>query len=102
MIKERKVSGSDILNFFASAIIAIFSLFIGGVWLIGLIVEPDKSNDFLIMLSLGLFIGGIGCIIYCYYLLTKKIYYWIYWIALALTLLGYTLVLFGESIYDNL
>lgn len=102
MIKQRNVSGSDILNFFASVIIAVFSLFIGGAWFIGLILEPDKSENFLIILSQGLLLAGIGCILNCIYLLTKKIYLWIYWTALALVIVGYGLAIFGQAIYNNL
>lgn len=98
---KKKINGNDALNFYVSLIIAVFSTFIGGAWFTGLILEPEKSENFLIMVSLALFLSGIGCSIYCFYLFTNKIYFLLYCAALVLAIIGYVLAVIGRSIYNN-
>ena len=68
--------------------IAGFSLLIGGAWVVGFFLEPEKSTDFLWLVSSGLLLGGIGCALNCLYLLTGKLYKWTYYLGLGLVIIG--------------
>ena len=95
------MSGNDVLNFLVSAAIAGFSLLIGGAWVIGLLFETEKPESFLWLVSCGLLLGGIGLALNCFYLLTKKLYKWTYYLALGLLIIGYGLAVVGKSIYEQ-
>lgn len=101
MTKKQESNIQDALNLIVGGGVALFSLLFGSSLLIGLASEPEKSETFLVVLGWGLLSGGIGCAIYCFYLLTHKVFQWMYYLALALTIIGYGLALFGQSIYET-
>jgi hypothetical protein len=101
MDRKRQNTIQDGLNLVVGGGMALFSTLFGSALLIGLASEPEKSETFLVVLGWGLLLGGIGCAIYCFYLLTHKVFKWMYYLALALTIAGYGLAIVGEAIYET-
>lgn len=95
------MKGNDYLNFFVSAGVSAFSLLIGASWFFGLLIEPEKSEVFLLLVSFGIFFSGIGLALNCIYLLTKKIYRWLYYTAIGIVFVGYSLAFLGKVIYQQ-
>lgn len=95
------MKGNDYLNFFVSAIISVFSLLIGSSWFFGLLMEPEKSEVFLLLISFGIFLSGIGLALNCIYLLTQKIHRWLYYTAMGIVFAGYGLAFLGKIIYQS-
>ena len=100
-IMDRKTKNriENPLDFIISAGVGLFLLVFGSSLLIGMLSEPEKSETFLIILGWGLLFAGLGCAIYCFYLLTYKVFKWMYYLAIGLSVIGYGLAIFGQAIY---
>jgi hypothetical protein len=92
---------NDYLNFFVSAIISAFSLLIGASWFFGLLIESEKPETFLLLISFGVFFSGIGLALNCLYLLTGKIHRRLYYIAFGIIITGYSLAFLGKIIFKQ-
>jgi uncharacterized membrane protein len=101
MNRKRESNMEDALNLIIAGGMALFSTLLGSALLIGMATEPEKSETFLVLLGWGVLLGGIGCAIYCFYLLTHKVFKWMYILALVLTFAGYGLALYGQAIYNT-
>ncbi|MBX7170196.1 MAG: hypothetical protein K1X72_04510 [Pyrinomonadaceae bacterium] len=101
MSVESEITGSGILNFLACVLVAGVSILIGGSMFFGLLMEPDKAETFLFLVSFGAMLGGIGCAINCLYIITKRRIKWLYYLAFVVGITGYGMAVYGEAMYLN-
>lgn len=92
---------NDILNLIVGGGIAIFATLFGSSLLINLFLEKNKAETFLVLIGFGLFFCGVGCAVYCVYVLKKRIYKMLYRISLILTAAGFVSALIALLLYER-
>jgi hypothetical protein len=92
---------NDVLNLLVGGGLSVFLTLLFGSLLIGMILEKDKAETFLVMLGIGGVLGGLGCGVYCLHILNKRGYKPLYRAAMILTVAGFIFVLIGAWLYEN-
>lgn len=97
--EQRQIN--DVLNLLVGGGVSVFLTLLCGSLLIGLILERDKAETFLVLLGTGGLLCGLGCGVYCLHILSKRGYKPLYRAAMILTVAGFIFVLIGAWLYES-
>ena len=100
-MSKQGVQINDLLNLIVSGGIAIFSTLLGSSLLVSLALEKEKVDGYLVLLGSALLFGGLGCGVYFYYVLKKRVNKPLYRVSLILTTAGFIFALIAMWFYQK-